>query len=272
LQFKFRANISNTTGTSWDEVSIKLSTANPSQLFSLPAENNSDSFSNHGVKYKEVQLMNSIQVYNVPFDYTIPSDGKAYLVDVTSYSMPATFNYLLIPRLDPFGFLMGKIPGWNNYNLIPGQANIYNMGTFMGRTTLNSYSESDTLSLFLGKDRAISVMWDEQVLKNENNIIGNFSVEKTKIKMKIQNNSSEQLSIEILDLVPVIDEDEKLNVYDISNAIYNKEEGKLNWMISLKGKESMDIEYGYDWKSPKWVTGHRKPKHKKFRTVSCPTF
>ncbi len=112
LHFTFRANVTNASGYSWNDVQIKLSTADPTHSFTLPGVNEKSTMTN-GVKYKQIESVNSITEYNVAHDYTIPSDGKAYLVDVMNYEMPAVFNYLLIPKIDPFGFLMGKIPGWN---------------------------------------------------------------------------------------------------------------------------------------------------------------
>jgi hypothetical protein len=273
LQFTFRANVKNASGHSWNDVQIKLSTADPTHSFSLPGTNsNTKTYVQQGVKFREVEVVNTITEFTVAHEYTIPSDGKAYAVDVMSYSMPASYNYLLIPRLDPFGFLMARIPAWNKYNLLSGQANIYNMGTYMGKTYINAFTENDTLSLYLGKDRSIQASREEKTKKHENNFVGNYQVEETNTKISVRNNFSEALPVVMIDAVPVIDEDEKLNVYDIAAAQYNKEEGKLEWKFTIKPGETMEFSYGYEWKSPKSVKGHYKPKHKKFRTISCPTF
>lgn len=281
LKFIFRANVFNASGTTWENVDITLSTASPTSGFNTPSlnsKNNNTSGNktqNEGsVQFREVQVSNAIAEYSIKHKYTIPSDSKPYLIDVASYSINASFNYLLIPKLDPFGFLMAKIPDWNKYNLIPGVTNIYNKGSFMGKTFLNTYAENDTLSLYLGKDKNIQSVIKELSTDNQKNIIGNYYVDKTTINISIKNNSTEKLNIMLIDQVPVFNEDGKVkfNLQNIDLANYNKKEGTLTWNFSLSQNESKAIFYKYEIKEPKNDVNDYKPMKKKYRVVSCPAF
>ncbi|MBC7862158.1 MAG: DUF4139 domain-containing protein, partial [Bacteroidia bacterium] len=277
LQFVFRANVFNASGTAWQDVVMKLSTADPIHGFSLPGfkSEKNETRRTDGVNFKQMEVTNAITEYKITHEYSIPSDSKPYAIDVTSSTMPANYNYLIIPKMDPFGFLMAKIPGWNNYNLIPGTTNIYSMGTYMGKTFLNTYSDNDTLTLYLGKDKNIQCVRTEKTINHKHFFIGNFSVEETKIEITVKNNSTEALPVEILDQVPVLDKDdkEKLTVSGIETSLYDKTEGLLTWKSSLKPGESFGINFKYEIKTPKELYDHyAKPKHKKFRTISCPAF
>jgi len=277
LNLIFRANVFNATGTSWEDVNIVLSTANPTSGFNTPSMNSQSTTKKQhegAVQFQTIEVANAIAEYEIKHKYTIPSDSKPYLIDVESYSIRATYNYLLIPKLDAFGFLMAKIPDWNKYNLIPGTTNIYNKGSFMGKTFLNTYAENDTLSLYLGKDKNIQSTRKETSITNEKNIVGNYYIDKTTTIISIKNNSLEKLDIQLLDQVPVYaDKDNvKFHLQGIEQALYNKNEGMLTWNFSLLSNDSKTIEYKYEIKEPKSGFNYSYPKKKKFRTISCPTF
>jgi hypothetical protein len=276
LQFVFRANVFNASGAPWQDVNMKLTTADPVNGFKLPTLEKTKSLERNedGVKFKNVEVTNAATEYSIAHEYTIPSDAKPYMIDVSSYSMQASYNYLLIPRLDPNGFLMAKIPSWNNYNLIPATTNIYSMGTYMGKTFLDTYSDNDTLSLFLGKDKNIQCTHNEKTIDHKRFFIGNFSVENSHIDISIKNLSPFNQTLEVLDQVPVLDKDdkEKMIVSGIGNSIYDKAEGLLTWKPVLKAGESLALNYSYEIKTPKEDYDYGKPKKRKYRTISCPSF
>lgn len=277
LKFIFRANVFNATGISWDDVTIKLSTASPTNGFNAPSFNdkhNSVKQSVEGVKFVDIQVANSIAEYDIQHKYSIPSDSKPYTVDVNSYEMAAEFYYLTIPKLDPYGFLMAKVPNWNKYNLMPGTTNFYNKGSFMGKTFLKTYSANDTINLYLGKDNNIIVNRTEKSSTNENNIIGNYYVDKAEISISIKNNSNESMKIQVLDQVPVVHENSKgkYNIDHIEEALYNKKEGLLTWNITLAQNGSSVISYKYEIKEPKGDNEGVYYKPQKFKTISCPAF
>jgi hypothetical protein len=279
LEFVFRANVFNATAIDWQEVKIKLSTADPIRGFQLPSFSNASQVpykkTEGNVQFRQIEVVNAITEYDIAHEYSIPADSKPYIVDVSSANMPASFNYLLIPKLDPFGFLMAKIPGWNKYNLIPGTANIYNNGSYMGKTFLNTYAENDTLGLYLGKDKSIQATRNEKNINHGRALIGNYAVEETFVEMTIKNNSNELIPVEILDQVPVIEkgDEEKLSLSNISQAKYDSREGSLIWSLKLKAGESVPLSFSYEMKTPKeHFDRYGKPKHKKFRTISCPAF
>lgn len=276
IQFVFRANVFNASGNNWPEVDLKLSTADPIHGFQLPSFGNKSKTPGqvNDVKFKQIEVVNAVIEYTISHEYTIPPDGKPYLIDVSSDAMTASFNYLLIPKLDPFGFLMAKIPNWNKYNLIPGTTNIYNMGSYMGKTFLDTYTDNDTLNIYLGKDKNIQSVRNEKEINHSRFLIGNFYFDETLVDMTIKNNSSDPLPVKVLDQIPTFSKEdkEKLSIHNIGNAIYDKSEGLLTWNFTLKGNESIPLNFKYEVKAPKENYDGISMKRKKFRTISCPAF
>jgi hypothetical protein len=281
LQFIFRANVFNACGIPWKDVKIKLSTADPIRGFDLPTLNEDvekkgkpTNYTDNGVTFNQIEVVNAIAEYDIAHNYTIPSNAKPYLVEVNAFTVQANYNYLVIPKLDPFGFLMAKIPDWNKHNLIPGTTNIYNKGTYMGKTFLNTYAETDTLSLFLGKDKSIQSTRKEINDEHPRNFIGNNYVDKTSIDITIKNSDSKALAVEVIDQVPLVNiaDRAKLNVSNIMDAFYDEPDGLLTWKFSLEPGATKEIHFKYELKVPKEHYEHYKPRKRSFRTISCPSF
>jgi hypothetical protein len=281
LKFIFRATVFNATGVPWENAAITLSTAAPTADFDAPAlasTNTSTSEINTrmkgSIKFRELEVTNAIAEYPIKHKHSILSDSRPYLIDVDAYTMNAAYNYLLIPKLDPFGFLMAKIPDWNKYNLIPGVTNIYNKGSFMGKTFLNTYAENDTLTIYLGKDNNIQATRKEITLLNKHNIMANCNEDRTTLNFSIKNNTDEKLLVQMLDQVPMLAYNEriKFSVPDSELADYNKQECTLIWNFSLQQHESKTFDYRYEIRSPRSNGNHQDNVKRKFRAISCPTF
>lgn len=279
INFIFRANVFNSTGIAWENVNIKLSTASPTLGFEKPSfanlENQSQKTDEKSIEFTQMSVANSIAEYDIKNTYTIPSDSKPYLIEVETYEMKSEFNYLLIPKLEPYGFLMAKIPDWNKYNLIPGKTNIYNKGSYMGKTFLNTYAENDTLNIYLGKDNSIVSIRKEVTSTNLQKIIGNYYVDKSSVSISIKNNSSESFKIQVLDQVPVFSDYDKtkFNLHNIDQAEYDKIEGLLTWDYSINKDENIVIDYKYEIKVPKAErSSYSYSALRKYRTISCPMF
>lgn len=281
LDFVFRANVFNASKIDWNDVEIKLSTANPTTGFNLPSLNNKANtqkqnlqYENQNIEFKTIQTNNVIAEYDIKFKYSIPSDGKPYLVDVSEFSMKSSFSYIIIPKMDNNGFLMANIPDWNKYNLISGKTSIYNHGTYMGKTFLNTLTDNDTLDVYLGKDNSILTYRKEVNINHPRIIIGNTFVDKTIVDITIKNNYDKNISIVLIDQVPVFDEKDKvkMNIIGIENALYNQSEGSLNWHFSLNPKESKEMRFTYTIKAPKEFSENVAQRKMRVREINCPSF
>ncbi len=279
LNFVFRANVFNASGVSWDDVKLKLSTADPIRGFNVPSltDESSSTVSNNetGVTFNEITVSNVIAEYQIKHKYDIPSDAKPYLVEVDNYLVPSSFSYLVLPKLDPFGFLMAEIPDWNKYNLIPGITSIYNKGTYMGKTFLNTYARNDTLSVFLGKDKNIQATRNERNVDHPRNVVGNFAVDKTWINITVKNNHAKPLRITVVDQVPIDDGGRaKIKVTGIDGAVHDKQAGTVSWNYELAAGQTDEISFKFEIKVAKEYRDKMTSSfyRAKFRTISCPRF
>ncbi len=105
-----------------------------------------------------VQLENQTSIeFRIDMPYTIKSDSKSYSVDMTSYEIPASYEYYCVPKIDKAAFLLAYVTGWEQYNLLEGEANIFFEETYIGKTILDVRFIQDTLTLSLGRDKGVDV-------------------------------------------------------------------------------------------------------------------
>ncbi|MBI2967894.1 MAG: mucoidy inhibitor MuiA family protein, partial [Bacteroidetes bacterium] len=64
--------------------------------------------------------------FSIGVPYTVPSDGKPHLAEIQNYNVQAQFRYYTAPKIDKDAFLLARIIGWEELNLLPGEANIFN--------------------------------------------------------------------------------------------------------------------------------------------------
>ena len=95
--------------------------------------------------------------YEIENPYTIPSDGDNYTVSVKDYDVDVIYEYYSVPKLDEDAFLLARVTGWEEMNLLPGKSNIFFKGTYTGKTFINPDITEDTLDLSIGRDKGIVV-------------------------------------------------------------------------------------------------------------------
>jgi len=183
--------------------------------------------------------------------FTVPSDNKSHLVALQDYSIPAKYNYYSVPKLTDNAFLVADITKWIDYNLLPGQANIYFENSFVGNSSIHPATTNDTLSISLGRDQNIIV--SRNVIKDytedkflSSNIERTFAYE---IKIKNEKKSSEKITVE--DQVPISkNEDIVVKLIESSGAQFNPETGKLKWVVDVEGGKSASKKLIYSVKYP----------------------
>ncbi len=192
-----------------------------------------------------VETMTNVE-FDIKLPYSIPSDGTTHLVAVKSSDLPASYYHYLVPKMESEAFLIAKVTGWEEMNLLPGKANIFYEGTYVGETMLNAALLSDTMELALGRDHGITITRTKLPDKERNKPLGN-DIEKTvTYELKMKNNKSNTLTLVVEDHIPVSqNEDIKVEMKDPGKADYNDKTGLLKWNTSISSKENKTLTFTY---------------------------
>ena len=94
-------------------------------------------------------------IFEISIPYNIPSDGKEYVVAIQEYKAPAVYSYTAIPKLDKDAFLLANLINWDQTGLLPGEANLFNEGTFVGKSYFETRVTNDTIPVSLGREKNI---------------------------------------------------------------------------------------------------------------------
>lgn len=199
----------------------------------------------------QIQRQTTVE-FEIDIPYSLPSDNISYTVDMADYEVGADFKYISIPKVEPAAYLVASILGWEQYNLLEGEANLIFENTFVGKTLLQLRSASDTLQLSLGRDKNIVVKRKKVTDYNSKPFIGSKREEVREWNISIKNNKTERVQLEVYDQIPKSTLDEiSVEVEAKSGATVNEESGEVKWTLSLDPKESQELNLEYSVKYPR---------------------
>ncbi len=292
VQLSYKANVFQSTGEEWKNVKLKLSTANPTQsglkpelsswfldfyqpiAYSLQGKASGVVIRSAKMYDKEEAKMSmdampapaaeSVADYvstiqttlNTEFDISLPysvmSASKPTVVDIRNYEMKSDYTYSVAPKLDNDAFLLARATGWEEFSLLPGEANIFFEGTFVGKSFIDPNNIKDTLSVSLGRDKRIVVKREKLKDLTSRNFIGSTKKENYTYEISVRNTKAENIKIMVEDQIPVSQNSQiEVSVQEMGGAKFNKNTGKLVWELELKPNETRKLLYKFDIKYPK---------------------
>ena len=288
IDLDFRANVHQSTGSDWAAVKLTLSTGNPMQNGTKPALNpwylsyiypnqydyvsgvvvtktesaaqeksakTDEGYNTMAGSTADYTVVNETQTnieYVISIPYSIPADGKNYMVEIQKYNLPATYEYYCAPKLSNDVFLLARVNGWDKYNIISGEMNLFFEGTYVGKSYIDTRVTTDTLDFSLGIDKNISVKREKIQDFSSVKFIGLNKKETSAYNISIRNKKKQNIDIVIEDQLPISsDKDIEVEALDISSANYDKDYGKLTWKFILKPSESKELKLSYSVKYPK---------------------
>lgn len=203
------------------------------------------------VPVQTVQNTTSVE-FKIDLPYSIPSNGKRYTVQIEEHQLPAYYEYYCAPKLDKDAFLTAEVTGWETYNLLTGEANLFFEGTYIGKSLLNMESLNDTLSLSLGRDKNIVVNRTKKTDYQDRQFIGNKKTDSRAWEIEIRNKKNLPVNIVIQDQFPVsITEDIEVKHGDYKGAELDKDTGILTWELEIAATSTEKLMFDYSVKYPK---------------------
>ncbi len=159
--------------------------------------------------------------FEIKKHYSIPTDGDVTVIEIDKYSVPATFVYFTAPVINENVFLTAKIGNWEQYNLLPGEANVYFEGTYSGKTNINPQATTDSLTVSLGVDPNVIVKRNLLNDFKKTNLIGSNKVFNKAYEIEVKNNKSSNLDLVLMDRIPISQNKEiKIDIDDTSMYVF----------------------------------------------------
>lgn len=284
----YKANVYQNSGVKWDKVKITLSTGNPSEGAQAPVLNpwylsfynpiaysqelmNSRNLSNAGAsmkysaaedtkqpapttidKYVHVDNSGINTAFDIDLPYTIPTDGQPHIIAVNSYSLPATYRYYAVPKMDRDVFLQAQITNWEDLNLIPAVTNIFYEGSYVGQGYIDMRNVKDTMNISLGRDKKIIIRRERDKELRSVKTIGTNVKETFVYTISARNTRKEPVTITIMEQLP-ISNDKDIVIEDAvtDGGDYNETTGAVKWELKINPNETVKKKIGFTVKYPK---------------------
>ncbi|WP_428330232.1 mucoidy inhibitor MuiA family protein [Mucilaginibacter sp.] len=190
--------------------------------------------------------------FNIDNPYSIPSDGKAYLVEINQVEVKASYQYFVAPKVNTDVFLTAQITDWNKYNFLSGEANLYFEGTYIGKSLIDTHNATDTLNLSLGTDKNILVTRTLQKDLTEKQVFGSNKKETRNWLIAVKNHKNQKVNLLVEDQVPVSQNSSiEVELQDASGAKPDPLTGKVSWNFLLNSQDDKKVQLKYLVKYPK---------------------
>lgn len=233
-------------------VSKKAAYAAPVALEEAEAVNQLADEASTTASFTEITEGQTNLEFNIKIPYDIPSDNKQYTLNIQDNTLPATYEYYCVPKLDREAFLVAHITGWENYNLLSGEINLFFEGTYVGKSYLNVRNTNDTLDLSLGRDKGIVVTRVKMKDFTEQKTIGSNKRETRVWEITLRNNKKQAVDLRLEDQLPVsTNKDIQVEPQDYSGGQYNQETGRIIWKFRMEPSAEKKMRIAFAVKYPK---------------------
>ncbi|MCH2043447.1 MAG: DUF4139 domain-containing protein [Saprospiraceae bacterium] len=190
--------------------------------------------------------------FELEMDQNIPSDGEQHIVIIKEHELDAVYEYHAVPKLDKGAFLLAKITDYGKYDLLPGAANIFYEGSYLGQSHINPYITTDTMLLSLGRDEKISIKREKLTDLTSKKVIGANKKETIVYEITVRNNKSKEINIDVLDQIPISkQENVEVTLESDDNADYHEPYGALRWKMKVPAGKTKKVRFKYVIKYPK---------------------
>ena len=193
--------------------------------------------------------------YTLNKPFSVESKTTSSKVRMTKISLEADYEYYSVPKINNNVYLKASILDWNKHNLLDGEASIFFENSFIGKTTLNTNSASDTLTVSMGVDKKINISREKVKELSSQNFIGSKKEEVFNYRIQVQNMKNSDVEIKVYDQFPVSQNKEiKIELLETSNGQINSENGEILWILNLEPSDKNELNFGFSIRYPKYRT------------------
>ncbi|MBO7624972.1 MAG: DUF4139 domain-containing protein [Bacteroidales bacterium] len=204
--------------------------------------------------FVELQENEAEASYVIALPYSIPGNGMSQLIELKQHTVKADYYYYAAPKLAAETFLMVTLSDWEQYRLLPGDANVIFNDTYTGRTRLHTGTTDPTLTLTLATEPRISVKREKRKEFTSTKTLGSSTTATRSHLITVKNNTQQAVPFCLKEQYPISTNKEievKLTENSPEASTNNSDLGVLTWTLQLKPGETRTFTVTYTVKYPK---------------------
>jgi len=278
-EIEYFANVWQLTGEDWENIGIKLSTAQPSYganppspfpwyvnifEYTLPSKTEFKGFEKTASAKKsttreERRISPEITPVSVTYDINgkrnILSQKKPQKVLINKNKLDSKFSYFTAPDMSNYAFLTAKTKNTTSNFYLAGRSYIYVGNEYVGEANIDNFFPDDELALPGGVDRRIKV--SRKLLKRfhkTKGILKKSEAVEFKYLNSVKNPLPVSIKITVLDRIPVT-RDSRINIKDVKffpkPDSVDKNSGFIFYKLDLKPNATFSDTTSFTVEYPK---------------------
>jgi uncharacterized protein (TIGR02231 family) len=187
---------------------------------------------------------------------SIPSDGTPRKVTVSTLELKPRLDYICIAKLAEAAYRRARITNGSEYLLLPGTANLFVEGDYVGNFALDKVSPREEFELTLGVDDRIFVKRELKAQNVDKTFIGDRRRMRIGYEIEIRNMRTTKVDVELHDQLPV-SRHEQIKVKLESTDPKPSEQTELNelsWNLSLAPNDKRFVRFDFTIEHPVSMT------------------
>lgn len=216
----------------------------------------------------DVQNEETMTEYALSGKRDILKGNKGTMADLQKYVLPAEYNIVTVPKIDPHAYLVASIRTADLPVISAVEAGIYLKGRYTGSIYLDPDMTKEKIDITLGKEERVHVSYQELAKKNSTTLLKAQKVVEHQYEARIANLSDEDVTIIVKDQIPVSQNKEiTVEALDLGGASLDKEYGTLEKKIEVKAKDSQTYRLSY---KVLWPKDKRIQQTRSYKRTFCP--
>ncbi len=208
---------------------------------------------------KQPEVKKDIALSQVLFEiskpYTITSSSETQIINIDQFEIPAKYQHFSAPLVATEVYLTASVENYEQYDMLPGDANIYFDGSYAGKVFLDPRLAESKLQLSLGVDPSIIVERTRVNNKKDKSFFGNTLKVNRNYTLKINNQKNRPINLKLIDRIPVSQNDAiSIEDKDYGQAELNKDTGILTWELKIEALGQTEKNFSYQVNYPKGKT------------------
>ncbi len=285
ITLSYFGEIDQNTGEDWENISLELSTGQPSRgtqppklfpwvvdfskprspklLRSAPMQSmameESAGFNDAIMETKVIQSATSF-TFQIPKKQTIAAGTRKFRALIVKETFESELTYTATPKISQRVFLNTKLKNTSDFQLLPGQSGIYLDGSFAGRHWMKNTAPGKELELGLGSDDSIHV--ERKLIKKEDGGEGFFDQRERAryiFEISLENFKKQAVKLTLKDQLPLpYHEDIKIKINRIEpKAEETDKQNFLTWILELAPgeKKTVHLDFQVEYPKGKVLTG-----------------
>jgi len=201
----------------------------------------------------EVENAGASVTFKVPRSVSVPSDGTPHKTTVTVLDLDAQLDYVTAPKLAEEAYLRAKIKNNTQVTFLPGGANIFHEGNFVGRTFLKTVVPNEEFEAHLGVDDRVRVKRELSERTAGKTFIGNTRRTGLGYKITLTNHLEWPAKVTVFDQLPISrHENIKVKLTEVTPEPAEQNElNILKWEMSIPPQGKSEIHYAFLVENPR---------------------